>query len=501
MVDLGVENKKLEAKIRALREELGDELQVLEQEAAVFAQFDSKGDGQISLADFQLMAYECGADLTVLEDKALQESYEALRKKCGNKITLSEFQRWLRDSAPSEAVDDSMVGSAAGLVSAGVRAIADPQSLLLGMRLKSRSFIRMMRVLRGAVKGGAAGGTGSSRPDGQKRGIDIQVAVGDFKDAKSGVYLRARRDAAAAAAAAAAVAGKRMRCLAYGEVVLREGCDLDKASKIAQLLNMMVQRADINSAVGINTNAVKSVRVATRKFRGKQRRVLRASVASNMDPSEAFEAMTGFRMGGSASEEEAPEPFRMTLELELPFAMADFEGKSASAVKLSADMLQARLKFSANVDSSVLSQARNLAADTTVDTKRLGAALPGVDAATAKSKVQALLIGLGFFRGLKVKTSFASPEELLKRIPERATPPLDKVRAALGKALDQMKGNTLSAVSDLVGEKGLGLLQMLPPLIVQVYQGCKNLSEGLDGARIHIQYGDYVISMDIVGTK
>ena len=56
-------------------------------------------------------------------------------------------------------------------------------------------------------------------------------------------------------------------------------------------------------------------------------------------------------------------------------------------------------------------------------------------------------------------------------------------------------------LSDLVGEKGLGLLQMLPPLIVQVYQGCKNLSEGLDGARIHIQYGDYVISMDIVGTK
>ena len=35
---------------------------MLEQEAAVFAQFDSKGDGQISLADFQLMAYECGAD-------------------------------------------------------------------------------------------------------------------------------------------------------------------------------------------------------------------------------------------------------------------------------------------------------------------------------------------------------------------------------------------------------------------------------------------------------
>ena len=79
---------------------------------------------------------------------------------------------------------------------------------------------------------------------------------------QSPAYTCARRDAAAAAAAAAAVAEThavpRLR---------RGGLRRDAPDKAAIApLNMMVQRADINSAVGINTNAVKSARVATVSF-------------------------------------------------------------------------------------------------------------------------------------------------------------------------------------------------------------------------------------------
>mmetsp|Transcript_7508 Transcript_7508/g.10588 ORF Transcript_7508/g.10588 Transcript_7508/m.10588 type:complete len:306 (+) Transcript_7508:261-1178(+) len=182
MVDLGHQIQKLRKEIKELHFDLGSAKVSHAERTKQMFKFYADG-GSISEEDFQQLAYECGAPLTALVGASLKGSYASAIGTEG-KPSFLKFYRWLvlsKRGRPSRVVNNSLP--------------LNFEQLILLITLYWRGIIKGLRWARKQLANTAASESKLRvpkiyQPDQKERNLDIKINIGNFQEAKSGVYLR-----------------------------------------------------------------------------------------------------------------------------------------------------------------------------------------------------------------------------------------------------------------------------------------------------------------------
>mmetsp|Transcript_7509 Transcript_7509/g.10592 ORF Transcript_7509/g.10592 Transcript_7509/m.10592 type:complete len:133 (+) Transcript_7509:243-641(+) len=118
--------------------------------------------------------------------------------------------------------------------------------------------------------------------------------------------------------------------------------------------------------------------------------------------------------------------------------------------------------------------------------KRFGALSPGL---------HAKLICLGFFRSGKLSLKFADPGKFLDWLPEKAS----EKDEGYTKIFENFLKVPIKRIRDLLQDKGKERIELLPPIVKRIYTKCLTHSGGLDGAKLHLQLDDFVLTADTKG--
>jgi len=178
----------------------------------------------------------------------------------------------------------------------------------------------------------------------------------------------------------------------------------------------------------------------------------------------------------------------VTVELPTSLLAKGKEGGIADA-----DM-KVRVQAKVSVASSMIATAQNL-----LETygKRLQ---------KTASSFHALLVGVRFFRNMKVELAFSTPKEFLEWIPDSVHPSLDKAKKQLDEALAKLKeskltgGSSTSLISSVVGKGGMvDVRDYVPGVVAKLFKTASKISNPAGPAKLQFQVDDYVVALQFRG--
>jgi len=482
LADVEKENADLKVKIAALKQKLGitaqEEKEELARVKAIFAMFDRDNDGSIDKTEFELLAFECGTDVAALTPENLAKSFAAVNAKGDGKISFDDFHKWLK-------------------MDKGLKDSKGAQLGLLRMKLQSKAWMTKLADLRskygkkadakdGKTATAAAGSAGSAAagkdskdskagdsktavsasPKDNQKLLNIGLGVGQFGEAKAGVYLDIGENEAEAKATKDAVScPDGVNFFAYVDFALKDGFDEAKVGELAGALDAIMNAVPWQQMPMqvYNSHNVDVANGADGK------KVLRVSLFSSFDPDELAAPM----LQASNSDLKTTQILSGAIKLELPF---ELENLKEPQFRLTPENLKARFAIALDVN------------------RKLKDALQGL---VSMMPPEARLSILGFFvKGIDVNVTFANLSDFLKTIPaddpqQRRRTPGQELRNAI---------NELSNVpiADMIPQ----MTAALPQLAASVNQkGLYDLVKAnvLGVRKVHIQMKELVAKIQLKG--
>mmetsp|Transcript_32598 Transcript_32598/g.52966 ORF Transcript_32598/g.52966 Transcript_32598/m.52966 type:complete len:493 (-) Transcript_32598:119-1597(-) len=480
MVDLNVQNKALMAKIQALKSEVGlANVTKMERVKKAFleATKTTDSDGLMGIEDFKLLAFDSGASICTLTQEHVKESFEeAIVKGKGEFLA---FYKWLVLKGMQKTKEGTFT----------------LEAMKLKARLHAKGFVSTLAKLRAQ-----GGGNGQSvkkihTPDKNQRSIRFGLSIGEFETAKAGVYIKMGRDhkKAEKTRSALKLKAENGRCVFFLDVPIKPGASAETIESIQKTIQKMIQEATLKDLAGFPVISGRSAEVIKREDGVT---CLRVAFFSDVDPIKAVEAATSKdrpqdnknnsgEMGLiSLLLQDRDQAFvQGDVKVEFPISLVDLESKGS----LSPEDIKMKFALELSVAPELISASRNLL-------ETFGRRIPS-EVAGFHSK----LIMIGFCRQGSVDLKFANPGEFFAWLPEKNNSQLDEVKAKASAMLDQVLKSPVEAARNLLSSKGVGVLELLPAVAKKIYSALRKHSSGLDGARVHFQLDDFVVSFDFMG--
>jgi len=479
LADVEKENADLKAKIAALKQKLGitaqEEKEELARIKATFGLFDRDNDGVIDKTEFELLAFECGTDVAALTPENLQKAFAAVNPKGDGKITFDDFSKWLKSDK-------------------GVKGSKGAQLGLLRMKLQSKAWMTRLSDVRAkygkkddkkkdapkkdSAKEAPKKDTKSEKDspkDSAKDAKDgkllnLQFAVGQFNDAKAGVYFDINENAALAKSSKESVkCPDGVNFFSYIDFALRDGFSEDKVGELLGALDAIMNAVPWQQ-MPMQVYNSHSVDVAD----ADGKKVLRISLFSSFDPDELAQPM----LQASQTDLKTSQIISGSVKLELPVGLADVTN---SNFRLVPENMKGRIAVALDVN------------------RKLKDALQGL---INMMPPEARLSILGFFvKGIDVNVQFANLTDFLKSIPD------EQPQGGGGGYRRRSPGQEMKAgIAELAN---VPIAEMLPQLTGQLPQlaqgaGQKPLydlfkANVLGLRRVHIQMHDLVARIDLKG--
>jgi len=464
LADVEKENNELKAKIAALKNKLGitaqEEKEELARVKATFAMFDRDGDGIIDKNEFELLAFECGTDVAALTPENLTKAFQAINPKGDGKITFDDFQKWLKSDK-------------------GVKGSKGAQLGLLRMKLQSKAWLTRLNDVRSKygkkdaksaavdkkeVVAKPAPAKASPVDAKEQKLLNLQFGVGQFGDAKAGVYLDiGANDAVAKQTKSDISCPDGVNFFTFVDFALKDGFDEAKVGELAGALDAIMNAVPWQQ-LPMQVYHSHSVDVAT----ADSKKVLRIALFSSFDPDELAAPM----LQASQTDLKTSQILSGSVKLEFPFEVSALKEPQ---FRLTPDNLKGRLAVQLDVN------------------RKLKDALQGL---IQMMPPEARLSILGFFvKGIDINVQFANLTDFLKTIPDGQA----QGRRGPGQELRQV-------LNELAG---IPIADMLPqvmgavPAIAQqagqkaLYDLAKANILGL--RRVHVQMHDLVVRINLKG--
>jgi hypothetical protein len=491
LADVEKENAELKAKIQALKDKLGITAQEDKEEATrikqTFGMFDRDNDGFIDKNEFELLAFECGTDVAALTPENLQKAFAAVNPKGDGKITLEDFSKWLK-------------------MDKGIKSSKGAQLGLLRMKLQSKAWLARLNDVRAkfgkkedkkapvkadksAVKVAAkeapkdvkepAKDSKDSAKDSKDakllakdakdmKLLNLGVNVGEFKDAKAGVYLDVGENEALAKATRDALScPDGVNFFAYVDFALKDGAEESKLGELAGALEAIMSAVPWQQ---MPMQVYHSHNVDVANSDGKK--VLRVTVFSSFDPEELARPM----LEASNTELKTSQILSASVKVETPFALDDLKEPQ---FRFTPENMKARLAVALDVN------------------RKLKDALQGL---VQMMPPEARLSILGFFvKGVDINVNFANLDDFLKTIPEDAAGPGGHRHRSPGAEIKEAIGQLANLpIADMIPQM-TGMLPQLAQSAGQkpLYDLVKANVLGL--RRVHIQMHELVARINLRG--
>jgi len=480
LADVEKENTELKAKIAALKDKLGITAQEEKDEQArikaTFSMFDRDGDGVIDKNEFELLAFECGTDVAALTPENLGKALAAINPKGDGKITLEDFQKWLKSDK-------------------GVKGSKGAQLGMLRMKLQSKAWLTRLNDVRskyGKAKGdkkdakaaaapapkaapvaadkkasaASAAAASSSPPDSKDakdmKLLNLQFAVGQFGDAKAGVYLDVGPNEALAKSTKETVScPDGVNFFTYIDLALRDGFDEAKVGELAGALDGIMNAVPWQQ-LPMQVYQSHSVDVVT----AEGKKVLRIALFSSFDPEELAAPM----LQASQTDLKTSQILTGAIKLEFPFEVGSLKEPQ---FRLTPDNLKGRLGVQLDIN------------------RKLKDAMQGL---LQMMPPEARLSILGFFvKGIDVNVQFANLTDFLKTIPDGQgrRGPGQELRQAINELgqipIADMLPQVTAAVPAIAAQAGQKAL----------YDSAKANLLGV--RRVHVQMHDMVLRINLKG--
>jgi hypothetical protein len=274
------ENAALESEIKALKTKLGltalEEKQEKERVQQMFQTFDRDSNGYIDPDEFELLAFQCGVPLNMLTQESKKKILADINPKGDGKITFDDFFKWVRVTEDTKESKESKADSK-----------EEKQMKMLRMRLQSRAWVKSMQGVKDKLvrkvssmkeekkkttdeKKAKVEDKKASVPEEKKeskeekkteekketkevrKGSRIQFSLGDFKEAKAGIYMTGGPDGELARDTREALqAPEECKVLAFLEFALKENAaETEVGALIGMIENLLslVPFNEINNA-------------------------------------------------------------------------------------------------------------------------------------------------------------------------------------------------------------------------------------------------------------
>jgi len=448
LAEVQKENEDLKVQISTLKKKLGindDEKTAALNLKASFDLFDRDRDGFITKNEFELLAFECGTDVSALTPENLGKVIAAINPKGDGKISFDDFQKWLQ-SKPAAAGDAK--GTNLGP---------------LKYKLQSKAFLAKVETLRAAAPkadGKDAKDAKDSKSD--MKLFNLSLGVGNFQQAKASIAISLGENVELAAASRTAVsAPAESKFFLYVDLALQENFDESKVGELCGMIDALINTVPWN-AFPVPVYASHSVDVA--EVSGKK--FLRITIFSAFDPEELVAPF----LAASPTPLKVSEVLSGNIKLELPFSLGDIKNPN---FRFNPEVLKARLNVSVDVN------------------RKLKAVFQAMGQQPQFPK-QVQLAALAFFvKGVDLGVTFAGIEELLANIPDGARNPSGEMKAALSQVFEAPIG---AMIGPMVGQ--------LPELAQSVgqkalYDNVKASVVGL--STVHVQLGNFVVQVKLDG--
>jgi len=469
LADVEKENAELKVKIAALKDKLGITAQEEKDEQArikaTFAMFDRDGDGIIDKNEFELLAFECGTDVAALTPENLAKAFAAINPKGDGKITFDDFQKWLKTDK-------------------GVKGSKGAQLGLLRMKLQSKAWLTRLNDVRSkygkkdakatdkkdaksapaaaAPKASALDAKDSAKDAKDQKLLNVQLGVGQFGDAKAGVYLDIGANEALAKSSKEGVScPDGVNFFTYLDFALKDGYDEAKVGELAGALDAIMNAVPWQQ-LPMQVYHSHSVDVAT----AESKKVLRITLFSSFDPEELAAPM----LQASQTDLKTSQILSGSIKLEFPVEIGSLKEPQ---FRFTPENMKGRLAIQLDVN------------------RKLKDALQGL---IQMMPPEARLSVLGFFvKGIDVNVQFANLSDFLKTIPDGQgrRGPGQELRNAINEIgnipiadmLPQLTG-AIPAIAAQAGQKAL-------------YDLAKANIIGL--RRVHVQMHELVMRVNLKG--
>ncbi|GAB5356978.1 hypothetical protein AAMO2058_000334300 [Amorphochlora amoebiformis] len=466
---LGGDEAKLEAKIKELKAEIGEEkMKEIERARQIFATFDSNGDGKLSLEEFRQMVFECGGRVVDITEDKVKETYNGI---CDNgRVTFDAFYKWFIKTT-SEHPNDPI----------------SFQVLKLKTQLRAKAFQRTYQKLYAKASEMTSSlirrpRADKYKPDKNIRGASIDVDIGTFPEAKSAVYVCTSVDKKQAKAGLQKLGTQwaSARCALCLDMLLDPGEDPKTHKKAKEALQELIDKADTSILPeGFPKITLKKVEMTKRVIDDKEHNILRVAVGSKAPLQEVKEQIISMLKGNKETKfSDNPALIEGKVSVELPYSVDDI----VKADKEELDF-KARIRVKGNISPLLLSKSRNLLHKYGKKQKK------------QTSGFHAMLIFLEFFRNATVALSFQTMKEFLAWLPEKVNGKLNEENKLISAIADGAFKNPHKYMENMLGDlelKGLAL----SPLVRRVLVCCRNISKGFSS---QLQFDDFVLSVDLRG--
>jgi len=400
-----------------------------------------------------------------LTPENLTKAFQAINPKGDGKITFDDFHKWLKSDK-------------------GVKGSKGAQLGLLRMKLQSKAWLTRLNDVRakyGKKDAKAAATDKKSEPAKpaaapkaspvdakdakdakEQKLLNLQFGVGQFGDAKAGVYLDiGANDAVAKQTKSDISCPDGVNFFTFVDFALKDGFDEAKVGELAGALDAIMNAVPWQQ-LPMQVYHSHSVDVAT----SDSKKVLRIALFSSFDPDELAAPM----LQASQTDLKTSQILSGSVKLEFPFEIGSLKEPQ---FRLTPDNLKGRLAIQLDVN------------------RKLKDALQGL---IQMMPPEARLSILGFFvKGIDINVQFANLTDFLKTIPD------GQGRRGPGQELRQ-------ALNELAG---IPIADMLPqvmgavPAIAQqagqkaLYDLAKANILGL--RRVHVQMHDLVVRINLKG--
>jgi len=401
----------------------------------------------------------------VLTPEALKSSFATLNPKGDGKITFNEFYAWLKSDKKAVESKDQKGKDAGDLA-------------MLKLKLQSDTWVAKYDDFRSKIsakkqdsKDSKDEKKGDAKPAPAKdekamKLLNVALNVGEFKEAKAGVYVDIGPNPKLAEQLKNDVScPEGVETFAYFDLGVKDGADDGTVGELTGALELMLKSVPFQKFPG-NMYHSHTVDVAENE---NKKKVVRITLFSKFDPAKLISPM----IEGSGVALKPSEILTGAVKVELPFAINEIKDK----FRFTHDLLKLRLQATIDINRKMKDV---------------------LNANKEHMPPQARLSLLTFFvKGIDVGVNFANLSDLLKNIPDEPAPAGPYGRPGPGA---ELKG-AIAMLTQMDIPKMLPL-QMLPGLAAKVgqdglYTTAVEVLTGLN--RLHVQNHDMVVRVDLKG--
>eukprot|EP00823_Brevimastigomonas_motovehiculus_P007422 TRINITY_DN646_c0_g1_i1.p1 TRINITY_DN646_c0_g1~~TRINITY_DN646_c0_g1_i1.p1 ORF type:complete len:536 (+),score=172.38 TRINITY_DN646_c0_g1_i1:33-1640(+) len=499
--DLVKENAELEKQIKALKDKLGITKEEEKQEKArameLFKLADRDGNGHVDYEEFEILAYQCGVPLHLLTDSSKKKILAEINPKGDGKITFEDFFKWVAVAEKEDSKTDTKEAK---------------QLKMMKMKLQSRSWVKGLQNVKAMVKDKltkkeekkddkakettkviAKKEEKTSKEEKPKasvkdekeekekttttkkektKGSSFDFRVGDFKDAKAGIYLTGGADAPLATETREAVdAPSDCKCFLFVDFALKDNAADDEVGTLIGMLETLLEMVPWDMLAQYHhSHTLKVVTLANSK------KVLRFTIFSEYDPDSALKQMTGqdISLADYGNGE---------LKLEVPVDVTDL---MRSDFRFTPDKFKVHIAAQSHIDQKLMNEAQSALESMSPEAKFI---------ASMRLKLSQ------FFKGMNISVHFQNIDDFLAQFPQLPKAEESRYRyrrSSMAKFRDSIEELQQQPIAEGLNELLMSFGAMAAQFgQAQLYNGVRSCLSGL--SVLHFQVKDTVTRLTVKG--